>query len=114
MNKKKKIMFILLSLLLVILLVIGVLSFISYSKKDDLKPNQDFGEKQELSENEPITIEPDISSGDDFVEYIKMNFYTIDADVKLDSDVDGCYKGTGPDGIRYSFCKGASEVSIEG
>jgi len=113
MDKKKKIIFIILIVILIILCVIGVLSFISYSSYKPQK-NQDFGNTEIDPENSNVVKDVMVSNSDEFIEYIKSYYYTAESEVKLDSDVDGCYKATGPDGVRYSYCDGAADVSIEG
>lgn len=121
MNKKNKlnitnskILFIVLIVILVVLIALGVLSFISYSNKH--KGYNDFDyEPTVIDENsgDPYANDIIINSSEEFIEYIKGTYYNAEAKVELKDEKDGCYKATGPDGVKYSYCNGASDVSIE-
>ena len=115
MDKKKKIIFIVLVIILLVLCAIGVLSFISYSNSKPNK-NNDFEEVNVDPEKggEPMENTLLLETADEFAEYIKSTYYDESAVVKVDSDNNGCYKATGPDNVRYSYCTGALKVSIEG
>lgn len=119
-NKKKlniansKILFIVLIVILIVLIGLGVLSFISYSGKH--KGYNDFDyEPTVIDENsgEPYATDILLNSSEEFIDYIKGSYYNAEANVVLKDEKDGCYKATGPDGVKYSYCTGASEVSIE-
>lgn len=120
MKKKKfnignsKIIFIVLCVILVVLIVLGVLSFISYSNKHKGFNDNDY-EATVIDENsgEPYATDVLISSSEEFIDYIKGTYYNAEANVVLKDEKDGCYKATGPDGVKYSYCNGANDVSIE-
>ena len=114
MDKKKKIMFIVLLVILIVLCVIGVLSFVSYSKSKPQK-NTDF-EEVEIDENsgEPYAYGLDITTSEEFINAINEQYYNGEKKAKLTNEVDGCFKATGSDGVKYSYCVGAIDISIEG
>ena len=112
--KNKKVVFIVLCVILVLLLGIGIWSFISYSNKHKGYNTFDY---------EPTVVDPDsgepyandlmIFSGEEFVEQVKITYYDPEANVVLKDEKDSCFKATGPDGIKYSYCTGDPKISIE-
>ena len=104
--KNRKVIFIVLCVILVLLIGIGVWSFISYSNN---KGYNEFDYKPTIenpTDGDPYVDGVAIYSSEEFIEYIKANYYDHD-------DTNDCYKAVGPDGVNYSFCLGAQEVSIE-
>lgn len=113
MDKKKKILFIGLVIILIALTVIGVLSFISYSNNKNTKDDDwevvDIGPDS----GEPYAYGVTITSSDDFINTINEQYYNGEKKAKLMDEVDGCYKATGEDKVKYSYCTGDIEISIE-
>ena len=113
MDKKKKIIFICLVIILLVLGSIGVLSFMSYSN-NETKGNQTWDDVEIDEEKEPFAYSRIISSSDEFIKAINEQYYNGEEKAKLTDDTDGCYKATGPDKVKYSYCSGADDISIEG